>query len=59
MHKKIITVHVEGGLVQDVTGVPMGYELRVEDYDTNDTSHPSWNARKQCGVTIYDGGSDG
>ena len=59
MDKKIITVTVEGGLVQDVTGVPEGYELHVEDYDADDTSHPSWNVEKQCGVTIYDGGSDG
>ena len=55
---KTITVHVEGGLVQDVTGIPTGYELRVEDYDTNDTSHPSWDVEKECSVTIYDGGAE-
>jgi hypothetical protein len=55
----IITVHVEGGLVQDVAGVPEGCELRVEDYDTHDTSHPSWDAQKECCVTIFDGGANG
>ena len=59
LREKIITVHVEGGLVQDVTGVPDGYQLRVEDYDTDDPSHPSWDAQKQCGVTTYDGDSNG
>lgn len=52
---KIITVRIEDGLVQDVTGVPAGYALHVEDYDGEDTSHPSWNAEKECFVTIYDG----
>jgi hypothetical protein len=51
-----ITVHVEGGLVQDVTGIPAGYELRVEDHDGDDISHPAWDAEKECFVTIYDGG---
>jgi hypothetical protein len=55
LDKNIITVRVEGGLVQDVTGVPAGYELRVEDYDGDDTSHPSWDAEKECFVTIYEG----
>jgi hypothetical protein len=52
---KIITVTVEGGLVQDVTGVPKGYELHVEDHDEGDTSHPSWDEEKKCFVTIFDG----
>jgi hypothetical protein len=56
---KTITVKVEGGLVQDVGGVPRGYELRVEDYDGDDTSHPAWDADKECFVTIYDGGARG
>jgi hypothetical protein len=56
---KPITVHVEGGLVQDVTGIPAGYELRVEDYDHADDSHPAWNAEKECFVTVYDGGANG
>lgn len=54
---QIITVRVEGGLVQDVTGIPAGYALHVEDYDGEDTSHPAWNAEKECFVTIYDGGA--
>jgi hypothetical protein len=54
---KIITIHLEGGLIQDVTGVPQGYELHVEDHDEGDTSHPSWDAEKQCFVTIYEGGT--
>jgi hypothetical protein len=52
-----ITVTVEGGLVQDVTGIPAGYELLVEDHDGGDTSHPSWDAEKECFVTIYEGGA--
>lgn len=54
--RKIITIRVEGGLVQDVIGVPHGIQVRVEDYDDGDESHPSWDAAKGCGVTVYDGG---
>jgi len=51
-----ITIHVEGGLVQDVTGIPAGYEVRVEDRGTvGDTSHPSWDAEKGFFVTVYGG----
>jgi hypothetical protein len=57
--RKIITVRVEGGLVQDVTGVPEGYELHIEDYDYGDDSNPNWNAEKECFVTIYEGGANG
>lgn len=31
-----ITVTVEGGLVQDVTGVPNGITVRIEDYDADE-----------------------
>jgi len=55
---KTITVRVEGGLVCDVDGVPAGYELRVEDYDHADNSHPAWDADKECFVTVYDGGAN-
>jgi hypothetical protein len=50
-----ITVSLEGGIVQDVTGVPKGYELHVEDHDEGETSHPSWDEDKKCFVTIFDG----
>ncbi|HEX3747681.1 MAG TPA: hypothetical protein VHW09_27285 [Bryobacteraceae bacterium] len=53
--QKTITVHVEGGLVQDVTGIPPGVEVRVEDYDEGDRSHPLWDAEKGCFVTVYGG----
>jgi hypothetical protein len=55
MQKTIITVRVEGGLVQDVIGVPHGTEVHVEDYDDGDDSHPTWDADKECHVTIYEG----
>ena len=55
---KIITVTIEGGLVQDVAGVPAGFELRIEDHDGDDTSHPAWDEQKECFVTVYDGGDD-
>jgi len=51
-----ITIHVESGMVQDVTGVPAGYELRVEDYDVQDPGDDSWDAEKECAVTVYEGG---
>jgi hypothetical protein len=54
---RLITVTIEGGIVQDVTGLPQGYELHVEDHDEGDTSHPSWDAQKRCFVTIFDGGA--
>jgi hypothetical protein len=56
---KTITIHVEGGMVQDVNGVPAGYELRVEDYDHADDSQPTWDAEKECHVAIYEGGTHG
>jgi hypothetical protein len=52
---KTITVHVEGGLVQDVTGIPAGYEVRVEDYDHQNPGDDSWDAEKECVVTVYGG----
>jgi hypothetical protein len=54
-HVKPIIVAIEGGIVQDVTGLPAGYELHVEDRDEGDTSHPSWDAEKQCFVTVFEG----
>jgi hypothetical protein len=56
---KTITVKIHRGLFEDVTGLPEGYELRVEDYDGDDTSHPAWVAEKACYVTVYQGGSNG
>jgi hypothetical protein len=53
---RIITVRVQGGLVQEVSGIPAGCELRVEDHDDGDRDHPSWNPNKGCFVTIYEGG---
>ena len=55
---KTITIHVEGGMVQDVNGIPAGYEVRVEDYDHADARGPDWNAEKECQVTTYEGGAD-
>jgi hypothetical protein len=52
---KAITIHIEGGLVQDVNGIPAGYEVRVEDYDFPDTGDDSWDAEKKCVVTVYGG----
>jgi len=56
---KIIVVHLEGGMVQDVSGVPAGYELHVEDYDVGDDTQSQWNAEKQCFLTVYEGGEAG
>ena len=55
LRKKAITVKVEGGMVSDVGGIPAGYELRVEDYDHADESHPGWDAEKECFATVYGG----
>jgi len=55
---KIITVKINRGLIEDVTGLPKGYELHVHDHDGDDTSHPSWDATKVCFVTIYGGGTN-
>lgn len=52
---KTITIHVEGGMVQDVTGIPPGVEVRVEDYDHSDDTQPTWDAGKECAVTTYQG----
>jgi hypothetical protein len=58
MKNRIIIVHVEGGLVQEVRGVPEGYELHVHDYDEGDTSHPSWDEDKGCFVTVYEAAAE-
>jgi hypothetical protein len=55
MPAKTITIHIEGGMVQDASDVPAGYELRVEDHDLHDEGHPQWDAEKECVVTIYEG----
>jgi len=54
---KNITIFIKGGLVADVTGIPAGYELRVEDYDVQDPGDDSWDAEKECAVTVYGGDS--
>jgi hypothetical protein len=43
---------IKGGIVQDVSGLPAGYEFHVEDHDEGEESHPSWDADKECLVTI-------
>jgi hypothetical protein len=40
-----------------VAGIPDGYEVHVEDYDDEGTSHPSWDPEKKCFVAIYEGGT--
>lgn len=51
----IITIQIHRGLMTDVTGLPPGYELHVEDYDVDDTEHPDWNVEKRCTITVYEG----
>lgn len=51
----IITIQIHRGLMTDVSGLPRGYELHVEDYDVDDTAHPEWNAEKECVVNVYEG----
>jgi hypothetical protein len=55
-NRRIITVQVKGGLIQDVTGLPPGCDLSVEDYDVQNPGDDSWDAEKECVVTIYEGG---
>jgi hypothetical protein len=55
----IITIKIKRGLMQEVTAIPEGHKLRVEDYDGDDISHPEWDAEKECLVTVYDGGANG
>jgi len=51
----VITIQIHRGLMTDVSGLSAGFELHVEDYDADDTSHPEWNAEKECAVTVYEG----
>lgn len=53
--KGTITVTVQGGLVQDVTGIPSGVTVEILDFDEGDESHPTWNAARACFVTQYGG----
>lgn len=32
--RKTITVTMEGGLIQDITGIPVGFRVVVMDFDT-------------------------
>jgi len=57
--KPVITVTIEGGLVQEVTGIPNGYELHVEDHDEGDETQPQYDPEKGCFVTVYEGGANG
>ena len=50
-----ITVHIEGGMVQGVSGIPTGYALHVQDHDIHDEEHPQWDPEKECIVTAYEG----
>ena len=59
MAKNTITIIIKGGLVLDVTGIPAGHELRIEDYDVQDTGDDFWDAEKECAVTVYEGGDNG
>ena len=52
-----ITIQIHRGLITDVSGLPSGYALHVEDYDMDDEAHPQWDAEKECIVTVYEGGS--
>jgi len=52
----VITIQVHRGLITDVSGLPRGMELQVEDYDVDDTEHPQWDAEKECIVSVYEGG---
>jgi|GEM_PF-6197676 len=48
-----IVVCIHGGVVTDVSGVPEGYELHIEDYDVIDPEHPQWNVEKECLTSVY------
>ncbi len=56
-NSRFITVSVKGGLVQEVTGLPPGCELRVEDYDVQNPGDDSWDTEKECVVIVYEGGA--
>jgi hypothetical protein len=51
---RVIALHLEGGIVQEVSGLPAGYELHVEDHDEGDTNHPAWDEAKRCFVTVFE-----
>jgi hypothetical protein len=42
-----IIVHVDGGVVQDIEGIPPGIEVHVRDYDTD------WADPGQCPVNEH------
>lgn len=37
MKKERIVITVEGGLIQDIQGIPKGLEVHVLDFDLNDS----------------------
>jgi len=50
----VITIQIHRGLMTDISGLPPGYALHVEDYDVDDTEHPDWNAEEECTITVYE-----
>lgn len=42
---EIITIHIEGGIIQDVNGIPAGVQIQVNDFDvaSEDIGNPMWN----------------
>jgi hypothetical protein len=57
MTKNTITISIKGGLVLDVTGIPAGYKVRIEDYDVQDPEDEWWDAERECAVTVYEEGA--
>lgn len=52
--KQVIVVDVEGGLVQNVSGVPFGVKVEIVDHDEGDTSHPSYDEEREAFVSVYE-----
>ena len=55
-HRILITV--EGGVIQDIEGVPAGIVVEVRDYDRDgDREHPTWSEEHQAFVGVWTGKS--
>ena len=50
---KIITITVEGGVIQDVSGIPAGVKVEVIDFDVSDSDKCEMVNGQPAIVSVY------
>lgn len=52
---KTITIYMEGGLIQHIENIPKGTEIRVLDFDTDDSGDDPRVQPVKCNVEHFNG----